>query len=100
MANKGLTDFKGITFDIIGTLADYEAGLIAWCRPHLPEDLTDNQILECFAEVEKELHVSPDLNKLVFHLSGTPRPLQAICICIRPLHALMCCACHAKRAHT
>lgn len=58
MVQKDLTRYKGISFDIIGTLADYEAGLLAWCRPRVPEDLTDNQILESFARVEKSLHVS------------------------------------------
>lgn len=58
MVKKALSDFKGITFDIIGTLADFEAGVLAWCRPRLPKELTDNQILECFAKVEKQLHVS------------------------------------------
>ena len=57
MAKKDLTEFKGISFDIIGTLVDYEAGVLAWCRPRLPKELTDNQILESFARVEKELHV-------------------------------------------
>lgn len=57
MAKKSLTQFKGISFDIIGTLADYEAGVLAWCRPRLPKHLTDNEILECFARVEKSLHV-------------------------------------------
>ena len=58
MSRKDLTQFKGISFDIIGTLADYEAGVLAWCRPRLPKHLTDNEILECFAQVEKSLHVS------------------------------------------
>ena len=57
MSKKDLTQFKGISFDIIGTLVDYEAGVLAWCRPRLPKELTDNQILESFARVEKELHV-------------------------------------------
>ena len=52
-----LTHFKGISFDIIGTLVDFEAGILKWCRPRLPKELTDNQILETFARVEKSLHV-------------------------------------------
>ena len=55
---NSLTGFRGITFDIIGTLIDYETGLLAWLRPRVPKDLTDNEILECFARVEKQLHVS------------------------------------------
>ena len=58
MTQKELTRFKGLTFDIIGTLVDFEAGVLEWCRPRLPRELTDNQILESFARVEKSLHVS------------------------------------------
>ena len=57
MARTDLTKFKGITFDIIGTLIDFEAGILDWCRPRLPTELTDNEILEIFAHVEKALHV-------------------------------------------
>lgn len=57
MVQTDLTKFKGITFDIIGTLVDYETGVLDWCRPRLPKELTDNQILEAFARVEKTLHV-------------------------------------------
>lgn len=57
MSSGDLTRFKGVTFDIIGTLIDFEAGILSWCRPRLPKDLTDNQILETFASVEKSLHV-------------------------------------------
>ena len=57
MTDKNLTHFKGLTFDIIGTLVDYEAGVLAWCRHRLPQTLTDDQILESFARVEKSIHV-------------------------------------------
>ena len=57
MARKELTSFKGVTFDIIGTLIDFEAGILDWCRPRLPKEVSDNQILETFARVEKTLHV-------------------------------------------
>lgn len=57
MASTDLTKFKGITFDIIGTLIDFEAGILEWCRQRLPKELTDNEILETFARVEKTLHV-------------------------------------------
>ena len=57
MAKKELTQFKALSFDIIGTLVDYEAGVLAWLRPRLPKDLTDDEILESFARVEKSLHV-------------------------------------------
>ena len=58
MPKRDLTQFKGLTFDTIGTLADFETGLLQWCQPRLPKELRDNQILESFARVEKSLHVS------------------------------------------
>ena len=63
MAAKELKSFKGVTFDIIGTLVDFEAGVLEWCRPRLPKEVSDNQILEAFARVEKTLHVG----QLPFH---------------------------------
>lgn len=56
MAPRELTSYEGVTFDIIGTLVDFEAGILEWSRPRLP-DRSDNQILESFARVEKTLHV-------------------------------------------
>lgn len=62
MPKRDLTQFKGLTFDTIGTLADFETGLLKWCQPRLPKELRDNQILESFARVEKSLHThSPNL---------------------------------------
>jgi hypothetical protein len=29
-----LTDFTTLTFDMMGTLMDYEAGFVAWFRKH------------------------------------------------------------------
>lgn len=57
MARKELTSFKGVTFDIIGTLIDFEAGILDWCAPRIPKGVSDNQILQAFARVEKTLHV-------------------------------------------
>jgi len=62
---KDFTQFKALTFDIVGTLIDFEAGILRWCRPRLSTSITDNQILECFARVEMDLHVRCNCTKLV-----------------------------------
>ncbi len=36
-----LTDFTSLTFDVMGTLMDYEAGFIAWFRRHAGAGRTD-----------------------------------------------------------
>lgn len=64
MSKNELSHFKALTFDTIGTLVDFEAGVLEWCRPRLPNGTTDNQILESFARVEKQMHVSLRLNAL------------------------------------
>ena len=47
-----LTDFDVLTFDLIGTLIDFETGVLDFARPRIlrarPE-LTDTEILECYA---------------------------------------------------
>src|SRR4030095_8122950 len=53
-----LTDFTTLTFDMMGTLIDYEAGFIAWFRKHAAAgrgDIADNQILEALARAEEVL---------------------------------------------
>jgi len=53
-----LTDFTTLTFDMMGTLMDYEAGFIAWFRRHAAADrpdVTDTQILEALARAEEVL---------------------------------------------
>jgi phosphoglycolate phosphatase-like HAD superfamily hydrolase len=43
-----LTDFSTLTFDVIGTLIDFEAGILQWMRPRLQAakaDITDDEIL-------------------------------------------------------
>ena len=53
-----LTDFTTLTFDMMGTLMDYEAGFIAWFRKHAAAgrpDVADNQILEALARAEEVL---------------------------------------------
>jgi len=53
-----LTDFTTLTFDMMGTLMDYEAGYIAWFRKHAAAgraDIADHQILEGLARAEEVL---------------------------------------------
>lgn len=53
-----LTDFTTLTFDMMGTLMDYEAGFIAWFRAHACRDrpdIADNRILEGLAREEERL---------------------------------------------
>ena len=53
-----LTDFTTLTFDMMGTLMDYEAGFVAWFRKHAAAgraDVADNQILEALARAEEVL---------------------------------------------
>jgi putative hydrolase of the HAD superfamily len=53
-----LTDFTTLTFDMMGTLMDYEAGFIAWFRKHGAADradVADRQILEALARAEEVL---------------------------------------------
>ena len=53
-----LTDFTILTFDMMGTLMNYEAGFIAWFRAHAAArrpDIADGQILESLARAEEVL---------------------------------------------
>ena len=53
-----LTDFTTLTFDMMGTLMDYEAGFIGWFRRHAcpgRADIADNAILEGLAREEERL---------------------------------------------
>ena len=57
-ARMKLTDFTTLTFDMMGTLMDYEAGFVAWFRKHAAAgraDVADNQILEALARAEEVL---------------------------------------------
>jgi 2-haloalkanoic acid dehalogenase type II len=53
-----LTDFDVLTFDMIGTLIDFEQGVLDFIRPRLlrtrPE-LTDTEILEAYANSQSEV---------------------------------------------
>ena len=50
-----LRDFNTLTFDVVGTLIDFEAGILEWFRPALERygvSKTDEEILTSFAAVE------------------------------------------------
>ena len=54
-----LRDRKILTFDVVGTLIDFEAGLIAYFRPIVAAaglDIDDATILTSFATAEDEQH--------------------------------------------
>lgn len=47
-----------LTFDVVGTLIDFETGILEWCRPWLREHgrrIDDDSILAAFAEAEDGL---------------------------------------------
>lgn len=53
-----LTDFDALTFDMIGTIIDFETGILNWLRPRiLPAHpkATDNEILEAYAQAQAEV---------------------------------------------
>ena len=50
-----LTDFKALTFDVYGTLIDWESGMVAALKPltdKVPRDLSRDEILEAHAYYE------------------------------------------------
>jgi putative hydrolase of the HAD superfamily len=50
-----LSDFDTLTFDVVGTLIDFETGILDWFRPTLARhgaSKTDEEILTAFAAVE------------------------------------------------
>jgi len=50
-----LTDFDALTFDMIGTIIDFETGILNWLRPRvLPTNpkATDDEILEAYANAQ------------------------------------------------
>lgn len=66
--NPGNVDTHAITtltFDVVGTVIDFEAGILEWWRPHLEGQgirAGDTEILAAFAEAEDRLQRSrPDL---------------------------------------
>ena len=52
-----LRDFNTLTFDVVGTLIDFETGILDWFRPTLRKhgaSKTNEKILTAFATVEGE----------------------------------------------
>lgn len=50
-----LTDFDVLTFDIIGTLIDFESGVLNWVRPRVlraKPEATDQEMLEAYARAQ------------------------------------------------
>jgi FMN phosphatase YigB (HAD superfamily) len=53
-----LTDFDVLTFDMIGTLIDFEQGVLDFARPRLlraKPEVSDTEILETYANVQSEV---------------------------------------------
>jgi 2-haloacid dehalogenase len=49
--------FDALTFDVYGTLIDWETGIAGWLRPFA--DVSDDALLESFARHEAELEAGP-----------------------------------------
>ena len=48
-------DFKVLTFDVAGTLIDFETGILNWFQPHLEQldlEVDEEEILNAFAKTE------------------------------------------------
>jgi 2-haloalkanoic acid dehalogenase type II len=53
-----LTDFDVLTFDMIGTLIDFEAGVLDFLRPRIlpvKPDATDDELLEAYASAQAQV---------------------------------------------
>ena len=61
-----LSDFDALTFDMIGTLIDFERGILDWARPRLlrvRHQESDDEILECYARSQMAVRkAEPDLS--------------------------------------
>lgn len=56
-----LADFDVLTFDMIGTLIDFESGVLDFLRPRLlraKHELSDTELLETYANVQGEVRKS------------------------------------------
>ena len=65
-----LSDFSTLTFDVIGTLIDFEAGILQWMRPRLQAakaDITDDEILQVNSKLIQSCVVRSLHNLLHFH---------------------------------
>jgi putative hydrolase of the HAD superfamily len=53
-----LTDFDVLTFDMIGTLIDFENGVLNFARPRIlrvKPEATDDEILQCYARAQSRI---------------------------------------------
>ena len=53
-----LTDFDALTFDMIGTIIDFETGILQWTRPRILRThpkATDDEILAAYAQAQSEV---------------------------------------------
>ncbi|MGH6954587.1 MAG: HAD-IA family hydrolase [Alphaproteobacteria bacterium] len=56
-----LTDFDALTFDLIGTLIDFEAGVLDWMRPRILKErpaCADGEILESYARAQSAVRTA------------------------------------------
>ncbi len=56
-----LVDFDVLTFDMIGTLIDFETGVLQFARPRIlrvAPSATDTEILECYARAQSTVRAS------------------------------------------
>jgi 2-haloacid dehalogenase len=56
-----LTDFDVLTFDMIGTLIDFETGVLQFARPRIlraAPAASDTEILECYARAQSAVRAS------------------------------------------
>src|SRR5215203_1974901 len=56
-----LADFDVLTFDMIGTLIDFETGVLQFARPRIlrvAPTATDTEILECYARAQSTVRAS------------------------------------------
>jgi 2-haloalkanoic acid dehalogenase type II len=56
-----LVDFDVLTFDMIGTLIDFETGVLQFARPRIlrvAPTATDTEILECYARAQSSVRAS------------------------------------------
>ncbi|MBL8671321.1 MAG: HAD-IA family hydrolase [Alphaproteobacteria bacterium] len=73
-----LTDFDVLTFDLIGTIIDFEGGILGWMRPRVLRerpDATDTEILEAYARCQAAIRKADP--KMLFS-QRMPRTWEAV----------------------
>jgi hypothetical protein len=61
-----LVDFDVLTFDMIGTLIDFETGVLQFARPRIlrvAPTATDTEVLECYAPASRRSFSAPDYQR-------------------------------------